>query len=105
MADNGSTDESNDEDYGARSDAAGSKIGGRPRPRKRARRTKDTEDNATAAPSTRHPDISCQAVVATSSGAMQESEEIPMHRYFALKTIASEVVYCLTFTQELLPHP
>jgi hypothetical protein len=42
MADDGSTDESNREDYGDTSDAAGSKVGGRPRSRKRVRRTKES---------------------------------------------------------------
>lgn len=36
---------------------------------------------------------------------MQESEEIPIYGYFTLKTIGSKVVYCLTFSQELLPKP
>ncbi|KAL5325334.1 hypothetical protein ACEPPN_006459 [Leptodophora sp. 'Broadleaf-Isolate-01'] len=99
MADDRSTTDSNDEDY-----AAGPKIGGRSRPRKRARRTTNTEDNAAAAPSSGSLDFSCHAVAATSSDAMQESEEIPMHGYFTLKTVASKVVYCLTFTQELPPQ-
>jgi hypothetical protein len=43
--------------------------------------------------------------VATSPGSMYESEEIPIHGYFTLKTIESKVVYCLTFSQELLPRP
>jgi hypothetical protein len=105
MVDDGSTDDSNDEDYGDMSDATGSKIGGRPRSRKRVRRTKDTGDNDVEAPSTHYLDVSDQAIAATSSGSMQESEEIPIHGYFTLKTIASKVVYCLTFSQELLPHP
>ncbi|KAH6661870.1 hypothetical protein B0J14DRAFT_663148 [Halenospora varia] len=36
---------------------------------------------------------------------MLESEEIPIHGYFTLKSIESKVVYCLTFSQELLPRP
>ena len=36
---------------------------------------------------------------------MQESEEIPIHGYLTLKAIKSKVVYCLTFSQELLLHP
>jgi hypothetical protein len=105
MADDGSDDDSNDEDYVDISDAAGSKRGGRQRSRKRARRTKDTEDNDVAAPSTRPLHVSCQAASATSSGSRQESDEIPIHGYFTLKTIESKVVYCLTFSQELLPEP
>lgn len=103
--DDGSTDDSNDGDYAEKSDAAGSKIGGRPRSRKRVRWTKDTEDNDVEAPSTHSLDVSCQAAAATSSGSMHESEEIPIHGYFTLKTIESKVAYCLTFSQELLPRP
>jgi hypothetical protein len=36
---------------------------------------------------------------------MHESEEIPIHGYLILKTIESKVVYCLTFSQEVLPRP
>ena len=105
VVDDGSADDSNDEDYGDMSDATGSEIGGRPRSRKRVRRTKDTGDIDVQAPSTHYLDVSDQAITATSSGSMQESEEMPIHGYFTLKTIASKVVYCLTFSQELLPHP
>ncbi|KAH6675955.1 hypothetical protein B0J14DRAFT_587704, partial [Halenospora varia] len=101
----GSTDDSNDGDYADESDAAGSKIGGRPRSRKRVRQTKDTKDNDVAAPFTHSLNVSCQATAATSSGKIQESEEIPIHGYLTLKTIESKVVYCLTFSQELLPEP
>jgi hypothetical protein len=65
--------------------------------------TKDTEDNDVAAPSTHSLDAAYQAAAATSSGSMHESEEIPIHGYLTLKTIESKVVYCLTFSQELLP--
>ena len=105
MANNGSADDSSDEDYADKSDAAGSKRGGRPRPRKRVRWTKDTMDNGVEAPSTYSLDVSYQAAVATSPDSMHESEEIPIHGYFTLKTIESKVVYCLTFSQELLPCP
>ena len=101
----GSTDDSNDEDYRDMSDAAGSEIGGRLRSRKRVRRTKETGDNDVEALSTHYPDVSYRAIAATSSGGMQESDEIPIHGYFTLKTVASKVVYCLTFSQELLPRP
>jgi hypothetical protein len=37
MVGNGSADDSSDEDYADKSDAAGSKRGGRPRPQKRVR--------------------------------------------------------------------
>jgi hypothetical protein len=105
VVDDGSTNDSNNEDYGVISNAAGSKIGGLPRSRKQARQTKHTEDNDVDAPSTHPLDVLYQAIVATSSGSMQESEEIPIHGYFTLKTIASKVAYCLTFSQELLLRP
>jgi hypothetical protein len=94
----------NDRDYTNKSDAAGSQIGGRPRSRKRVRRTKDTEDDDVAAPSTHSLDASYQAAAVTSSDGIHESEEIPIHGYLTLKTIKSKVVYCLTFSQEVLPH-
>ncbi|KAH8592671.1 hypothetical protein B0O99DRAFT_689518 [Bisporella sp. PMI_857] len=51
-----------------------------------------------------HPlDVSCRAAAATSSSSTQESEEMPIHRYFTLKTVAPKGVYCLTFSLELLP--
>ena len=102
MVDNGSTDDSDDEDYTDISDAAGSKRGGRLRPWKRVRRTKDSARNDVEGPPTHLLDILCQAAT-TSSSCTQESEEMPIHGYFTLKTVASKVVYCLTFSQELLP--
>ena len=98
MVDYGSTNDSNNEDYSDMSDATSSKIGGRPHSRKRVRRTKDTGDNDVEAPSTYCLDASDQAIAATSSGSMQESEEIPIHGYLTLKIIESKVVYCLTFS-------
>jgi hypothetical protein len=80
------------------SDATSSKIGGRPRSWKRVRRTKDIGDNDVEAPSTYYLNVLDQAIAATSSSSMQESEEIPIYGYFTLKTIASKVVYCLTFS-------
>jgi hypothetical protein len=56
-------------------------------------------------PATYPLDVLCQAATATSSSSTQESEEMPIHGYFTLKTVASKVVYCLTFSQELLPRP
>jgi hypothetical protein len=56
-------------------------------------------------PSTHSLNVSYQATAATSSGGVQESEEIPIHGYLTLKTIDSKVVYCLTFSQELLAEP
>lgn len=105
VVDDRGTDDSNDEDYSDMSDATGSKIGGRPHSRKRVCRTKGTEDEDVEAPSIPYLDVSDQAIAETSSGSMQKSEEIPIHGYFTLKTNASEVVYCLTFSQELLPRP
>jgi hypothetical protein len=39
-----------------------------------------------------------------SDDGTQESEEIPIRGCLTLKTIESKVVYCLTFSQELLPE-
>jgi hypothetical protein len=105
MVDDASADDADDEDYADMSDAAGSKRGGRPRSRKRVRRTKDREHSDVEGPSPHSLDVLCQAAAATSSSSMQESEEIPIHGYLTLKTIESKVVYCLTFSQELLPEP
>jgi hypothetical protein len=90
IVDDESTNDSDDGDYADKSAAAGSTIGGPRRSRKRARRAKDTEDNDVEAPFTHSLDAS--------------SEEIPIHGYFTLKTIKSKVVYCLTFSQALLPR-
>jgi hypothetical protein len=105
MVDDGGTDDSNDEDYDDMSDAATSEIQDRPRSRKRARRAKDTEQNNVETPSTHSLSVPYQAIAKTSSGSVQESEEIPIHGYLTLKTIESKIVYCLTFSQELLPTP
>ena len=105
MVDDGSTDDSDEEDYAGMSDAAGSKRGGRSRSRKRVRRAKDREYNDVEGLPTHPLDVSCQAATAVSSSSTQESEEMPIHGYFTLKTVASKVVYCLTFSQELLPRP
>ncbi|RDL30225.1 uncharacterized protein BP5553_10503 [Venustampulla echinocandica] len=101
----GGTYDSNDEDYNDISDAAASEIQGRPRSRKRVRRAKDTKPNDVETPSTKSLDILYQAAAATSPRGIHESEEIPIHGYLTLKTIESKVVYCLTFSQELLPEP
>ena len=105
MVDGGSADDSDDEDYDDKSAAAGSERGRRPRSRKRVRRTEDTEDNDVEPPPTRSLGVSSQTAAATLSGSIQESDEIPIHGYFTLKTIGSKVVYSLTFSQELLPEP
>ena len=103
--DDGSADDSNDEDYAGMSDAAGSKKGGRPQSRKCVRRTKDRKQRDVEGHSA-HPLVaSYQAAPATSSSSMQESDKMPIHGHFTLKTVASKVVYCLTFSQELLPRP
>ena len=53
-----------------------------------------------------HPvGISCQDTAVASSSKTQESEEMPIYGYFTLKTVASKVVYYLTFSQDLLPLP
>ncbi|KAE9373826.1 hypothetical protein N431DRAFT_456560 [Stipitochalara longipes BDJ] len=73
--------------------------------RKRARRMKNMEDDDVAALSTRSHNTSCEAAIATSSSGTHESEEIPIHGYLTLKTVDSKVVYCLTFSQEVLLLP
>ena len=98
MVDDKSADNAHDEDYANISDAAGSKRGGRPRSRKRVRRTKDREHSDIEGPFRHSLNVLCQAVAATSSSSVQESEEIPIYRYLTLKTIKSKVVYCLTFS-------
>lgn len=105
MVDDGGTDDSNDEDYGDMSDAAASEIRGRSHFRKRARRGKDTEHNDIETASTHSLSVSYQATTATSSSSIRESEEIPIRGYLTLKTIESKVMYCLTFSQDLLPEP
>ena len=80
---------------------ASSKRSGRPHSRNGSgRKHNDVED-----PLTHSLDVSYQAAIVTSSSSTQESEEMPIHRYFTLKTVTSKVVYCLTFSQELLPRP
>jgi hypothetical protein len=92
------TNDSNDEDYSDMSNAAGSEIASRPRSRKRVKRAKDMGDDDVAACPNHPLEVLCQAIAPTSSNDMQESEEIPIHGYFTLKTIASKVAYCLTFS-------
>jgi hypothetical protein len=87
------------------SDAVGFKRGGRLQSRKRVRRTKDREYNDMESLFIYPLNVSCPAAVATSSSSMQESEEMPIYGYFTLKAVASKVVYCLTFSQELLLRP
>ncbi|KAH7364881.1 hypothetical protein BKA65DRAFT_145706 [Rhexocercosporidium sp. MPI-PUGE-AT-0058] len=106
MVNDGGTDDSNDEDYDDMSGVAASEIRRPPRPRKRVKRAKDMEHNDVETPSSTHSlSVSYQATAATSSVSIQESEEIPIHGYLTLKAIESKVVYCLTFSQELLPEP
>lgn len=108
MVDDGGTDDSNDEYYDDMSDTAASETRRPPRSRKRVKRAKDMEHNDVETPSTHSPNVLYQATIATSSVNMQESEQseqIPIHGYLILKTIESKVVYCLTFSQELLPEP
>jgi len=102
MADDGGSDDSNDEDYDYMNDTAASEMRHSPRSRKRVKRAKD---NDVEIPSTHSLNVSYQATAATSSVSMQESEEIPIHGYLTLKTIKSKVVYYLTLSQQLLPEP
>lgn len=101
--DEGSSSDSNDEDYCDVGDAASSKVRGRPPIRKRVRRAKDIERNGIGTPSIQALNISYQAVAATSPN-MHESEEIPIHGSLTLKTVGSRVIYCLTFSQEVIPE-
>ncbi|KAH9205202.1 hypothetical protein DL95DRAFT_470777 [Leptodontidium sp. 2 PMI_412] len=105
MADGGSADDSDDEDYADMSDPTGPTRGGRLHSRKRARRTKDQAHNDAGGPASHPLDVSRQAAPVASSSGTQESEEMSIHGYFTLKTVASKVVYCLTFSQDLLPLP
>ncbi len=82
-----------------------SQIGGRLRSQKRVRRAKDTEDDDITAPSTHSLGALYQAAAAISSWGMNKSEESLIHGCLALKTIESNVVYCLIFSQEVLPRP
>jgi hypothetical protein len=105
MADDRGSDDSNDEDYDNRNDAATPEMRHPPRSRKRVKRPKGTEPNDMEITPTQSLNVSCQAIAATPSIDMQESEEIPIRGYLTLKTIDSEVVYSLTFSQDLLLEP
>jgi hypothetical protein len=87
------------------SDAATSKIQGRARSQKRVKQAKDTKHNEVETPSTYSLNVLHHAIAATSSGSMQESEEIPIHEYLTLRTIGSKVMYYIAFSQESLPEP
>jgi len=105
---NDSDGDPKDEDYASDSDAAGTDTEERPRPPKRRKREKDKEDAAGTTSSaseqasfTTSIDVSSQAAGAASSVTSQESEEIPIRGFLTLKTFESQVLYCLTFSQEL----
>ena len=102
MVNNSSTNNSKDEDYGNTSNNAASKIQGPTYSQKRAKRAKDTEHNKVETSPTYSLDVSNQAITATSSGNIQQSNEIPIYKYLILKNINSKVMYCLTFSQDLL---
>ena len=97
-----STDDPDDEDYSDTSNAAVSRRRGSRHLRKRARRTKDSEHNVESL-STPSFDNSSQSAAATLPGSIHKSEQIPVHGFLTLKTVGSKIVYCLTFSQELLP--
>jgi hypothetical protein len=105
MVDNGSTNDPDDRDYANESNDASSKIEGQPGSWKQMRQTKNTEDNEVAALSTYSFNAVYQTAAATLSDSIYKSKEIPIYRYLTLKTIKSKVVYCLTFSQELLLCP
>jgi hypothetical protein len=102
MADYGGSDDSNDEDYDDVYDTATSEIQHPPHSRKRFKQAKDTEHNVVENSSTHSLNVSCKAIPATPSVSVPESEEIPIVGHLTLKSINSKVVYCLTFSQELL---
>jgi hypothetical protein len=99
MVNDRNANDRDDEDYADISDAAGTKRGGRPHSRKRVRRTKDREHNDMEGPPTHPLDVLCQVAAATSSSSTQESEEMPIHGYFTLKTVVSKVVYSHIFSR------
>ncbi|KAG9228932.1 hypothetical protein BJ875DRAFT_476231 [Amylocarpus encephaloides] len=104
-ADDGESDDSNDGDYGGMNDAAASEMRHPSHSRKRFKQVKETEHDNVETLSTHSLDVPDQATIATSSSSVQESEEIPIHGCLILKTVGSKVVYCLTFSQALLPEP
>jgi hypothetical protein len=108
---NDSDGDPKDEDYAGDTDAAGSDPEERPRPPKRRKREKGTEDAAGTTSSaseqasfTNSIDASTQGTGAASSVTSQESEEIPIRGFLTLKTFESNVLYCLTFSLESLSH-
>jgi hypothetical protein len=102
MGDDGGSDNSDDQDYDVTNDTAASEMRHLTRSRKRVKRAKDREPNEAKTPSTQPLNVSCQAITATSSVGMQESEEIPICGSLVLKTVGSRVIYCLTFSQEVI---
>jgi hypothetical protein len=70
MVDNGSTNDSNNEDYSDISDTTSLKIGGRLHSWKQVRQTKDIGDNDVEAPSTYYLNVLDQAIAATLSSSM-----------------------------------
>jgi len=108
--DNDSDGDPNDEEYADDSDATGSDSEGRPRPPKRRRWEKSTEDGAIIGPSasdvvshTNATDGSSQGTGTTPSVVTQEREGIPIRGFLTLRPFQSEFVYCVTFSQDLSP--
>jgi hypothetical protein len=99
MVNNRGTDDSNDTDYGDISGAAASEIEGRPRSQKQVRQANDTKYNDVKTPFTHSFNVLYYATAATLSGSIQESEEIPIHRYLTIKTIESKVMNCHIFSR------
>lgn len=102
-----STDDLNNEDYANDSDASSDTIE-RPPPSKRPRRAEepltmcyhDLEKGSAYS-----FELSNQDRGPTPSTTAPQSEEIPIRRFLTLKTFKSKVIYCLSFSQELSPHP
>jgi hypothetical protein len=105
-ADDGGTDsdeDPKDDDYLSDTDAADFYAEERPRSPKRRRREKNTEDAVNSVSFFGSIDSLSSGMEAGSSIITYGSEEIPICRFFTLKTFESKIVYCFTFSQEQSP--
>lgn len=107
-----STDDIDDEDHVI--DSSGSDIEEHPRRSKRRRQAKSAEDSAQTSSYntndasfsiTNSSNVSSQGTATTLSDSSQESQEIPIRGFLTLKTSQSGILYCLQFSQEVLPFP
>ncbi len=94
--------------------SSGSDIEERPRRSKRRRQAKSAEDSAQISSYTtkdasfsitNSSDVSSQGTATILSDSSQESQEIPIRGFLTLKTSQSGTLYCLQFSQEMLPFP